>query len=148
MKKTLVLTVCAGLWLTVLAAGFALGGDAPAMPGSVILGSLEDEYEPVAFDHAMHTFIAESCGECHHSHVKKSELDCSGCHEIGAEQFRKSLASTFMACSMCHGDPDPENPGMPSLKVAYHKQCLGCHKDMGSVGESPKGCTEQCHARK
>ena len=147
--KLLVLTVCAGLSILVLAAGFASGGeDSPILPGAVVLDSLEDMYEPVQFDHQMHTYVADSCGVCHHTHMTKSEMDCGGCHDISAHQFKEAVSSSFLSCEMCHSDLDPENPGMPSLKVAYHKQCLGCHMDMGSVGESPEGCTQQCHARK
>lgn len=147
MKSKLFMTFLAFVVPAVLAAGVGLSSEME-LPGMVVLGSLEDKYEPVNFDHSMHTFIAESCSDCHHSHQRKQDLDCAGCHAIDNEQFKATVESGFLACSMCHLGPDSENPAMPSLKVAYHKQCFGCHRDMGNIGKSPEACSQQCHAGK
>lgn len=123
----------------------AMGQEAQASaPGLVILDAIDGPYGAVNFDHEMHTAMAEGCADCHHNHGSDNTR-CSGCHEIGAEQFKGSVHSGFMACNNCHGEIDADEPGMPSLKVALHTTCFGCHKEMGSLGKSPAGCTEQCH---
>ena len=59
----------------------------------------------------------------------------------------KSVSQRFIPCNGCHADADPDNPGMPGLKTAYHRQCFTCHRGMGNIGTDPKGCAELCHAK-
>jgi hypothetical protein len=92
-------------------------------PELSILNALEKIYEPVTFSHGMHTLVADDCATCHHH----------------------SEPGVTLACKECHGVPfDPKNLDMPGLKGAYHLQCMGCHREIGS---GPLGCTE-CHAKK
>ncbi len=123
----------------------AEGGNAPA---SVMLDALVDQYEPVNFNHEMHTYIADSCGKCHHVHDPERTRACNSCHALDADAFRGAVQNSFMACRTCHSGYDPDNPGMPALKVAYHKQCFGCHVGIAELGESPKSCAQMCHARR
>lgn len=92
-------------------------------PKTYTLNDLEKTYDPVTFSHGMHTDFADNCATCHHH----------------------SPAGETPACGECHGAPfDPENLAMPGLKGAYHRQCMGCHKEFDA---GPAGCTE-CHAKK
>jgi predicted CXXCH cytochrome family protein len=116
------------------------------MPGLTVLDSIEKMYGPVKFDHEIHTLMAGSCGECHHQHG--TDLGCKNCHSLDSSAFKKTVENSFLPCKSCHGEINSDMPGMPSLKVAYHAQCFGCHRGMGNVGLDPKGCTEQCHVRK
>jgi hypothetical protein len=145
MKKILIGLLGIGACIFLIASP---SGSAPKekMPGLVVLDSIEKAYGPVKFDHAMHTFIAGSCGECHHQHG--TDLTCKNCHSIDSSVFKKTVDSSFLPCNTCHGEFNSDMPGMPGLKVAYHAQCFKCHKGMGNVGIDPKGCTEQCHVRK
>jgi len=120
------------------------GGPENRGPGVVVLDNVEGSLGPVTFDHGTHTFMAESCAVCHHNHGSDNSR-CSGCHDIGVEEFRRTAKESFLGCSNCHGSIDPDNPAMPSLKVALHTKCLACHRGMGNIGRSPSGCTEQCH---
>jgi hypothetical protein len=129
--------------ISVITALPCIGGNAP---GTVVLDSLVELYGPVTFDHSMHTQIAESCVVCHHQHPVSDTAACTQCHSIDSKQYRDSVVSTFLSCSSCHDEPDTLNPDMPGLKVAYHRTCMECHRGMGNIGKSPKGCTEQCHA--
>ena len=124
-------------------AGLA-SGQGPSGPGVVVMDDIEGSMGAVTFDHEAHTFMAEGCASCHHNHGSDNGR-CAGCHEIGAELFKSSVRDSFMACGNCHGGIDPDFPEMPSLKVALHNTCLSCHRGMGNIGRSPKGCTEQCH---
>jgi hypothetical protein len=133
----------AGLKMTIADASSESG-----LPGMRTLGSISDQYTPVKFDHPKHVMIAGSCAACHHQHQDSKKLNCKDCHAIAPAVFKNSVKSNFLACSACHGAPDPSNPSVPGLKVAYHKQCFSCHRGMGSIGADPKGCTEICHAKK
>lgn len=117
-------------------------------PGVVTLDSISDMYEAVRFDHETHTAIAGNCGACHHEHGNSGSLPCKECHNVSPDIFKKSVINNFTACKNCHVDADPENPAIPSLKVAYHKACFQCHRGMSDVGIDPKGCAEMCHAKK
>ena len=128
-----------------VAASHSAGED---LPGTVVLDTLVNYYEPVTFDHSMHTQIAETCMVCHHQHPISDTSACTQCHSIDSKEFRDSVVSTFLSCKSCHGELDKTNPGMPGLKVAYHSTCMECHRGMGNIGKIPTGCVEQCHARK
>ena len=43
-------------------------------------------------------------------------------------------------CASCHGDDNAAISDRPSLKVAYHRQCVSCHQRL----ELKVGCTD-CH---
>ncbi len=146
-KIVLILTVSAALLLVV--AAYPTGASDVSGPGTVVLDSLVDLYGPVTFNHSMHAaYFASSCGDCHHQHGGYESQPCKGCHSLDAADFKKTVVQSFLSCQSCHGETNPSAPGMPGLKVAYHKQCFECHRGMGNVGKSPAGCTEQCHARR
>jgi len=137
------LLMSAGLKMTIANASSESG-----LPGVRTLGSISDQYAPVKFDHPKHVMIAGNCATCHHQHQDSKKLDCMNCHAIAPSVFKNSVKNNFVACSACHGAPDPSNPSVPGLKVAYHKQCFSCHRGMGNIGADPKGCAEMCHAKK
>ncbi|MBM4372816.1 MAG: cytochrome c3 family protein, partial [Deltaproteobacteria bacterium] len=62
--------------------------------------------------------------------------DCETCHH------HASSVEHTPPCRECHGlsSDDLDRPG---LKGAYHRQCMNCHREMGS---GPMGC-EDCHAK-
>lgn len=150
-KPLLGFSLLPALFLLLLIQGPAVAGPVAGqgcnVPDKVKLDSLQDKYGPVLFDHTKHTQIAEGCFSCHHEHPNVKELNCSNCHKLDADVFKKSVTNCFMACKNCHTGYDPKNPGQPGLKVAYHKQCFKCHAGMGDVGTDPKGCTTLCHTK-
>ncbi len=87
-------------------------------PEVSILGHIAERYEPSTFSHKKHINYAPSCFTCHH---RQTEVDkappCRACHTLTSKV-----------------------PGQPGLKVAYHQQCMICHKEKGG----PMGCTD-CH---
>ena len=93
------------------------------IPDALIISHLEKKYESVMFNHNLHTEMTDDCSDCHHH----------------------SESGDTPSCTECHGAPfNPDNLNLPGLKGAYHLQCMGCHKDLGS---GPIGCNE-CHAKK
>lgn len=153
-KTALALVICL---LAVLAATLQAGAESTAgqpagstkgkMPGKLLLGSIAAQYRPVEFDHAKHVGMTGSCAECHHQHDGGRDLSCSGCHRIDTAAFRKNVdLARIRPCGECHpASYNPEKPGRPTLKAAYHRACIRCHREVGSVGKDPKGCLELCH---
>jgi hypothetical protein len=89
-------------------------------PESFVIARLTRKYMPVTFPHATHTKMIERCDYCHHH---------------GPEKERPT-------CAACHGAPlDFTKLTRPRLLSAYHRMCMGCHKNMG-IG--PVTCTK-CH---
>lgn len=121
-------------------------------PDTASLESLTDLFEAVSFNHAMHVdVVANDCAVCHHhtTGTKVTDERCARCH-------KNSGAANSAACRDCHSaNPfSAENlqkngdssllfhTDKPGLKGAYHRKCLGCHKEMGA----PSEC-ENCHKR-
>lgn len=81
-------------------------------PEVVILDQLERLYEPVPFAHKLHASMADMSGGCtfchHYSEAAQKVPPCRECHEEN------------------RAAGDLRQPG---LKGAYHRQCIGCHRD-------------------
>ncbi len=81
-------------------------------PDIVIMDQLVNLYQPVPFAHKLHASMSDMSGGCsfchHYSEVDKDVPPCRECHEI----------------SPAVGDLQ-----QPGLKGAYHRQCIGCHRD-------------------
>ncbi len=147
MKRAIVLSIvtCCILALApVLAAGAGSGQT------KLVLNRIADEYGPVVFDHAKHEGEASGCNDCHHQHGTSAVQSCGECHRIDSAAFKRSAdVRKIRACRDCHpASVQSDAPGKPTLKAAYHRACFRCHKEIGSVGKDPKGCTETCHAAK
>jgi hypothetical protein len=123
-------------------------GEGRAMPDTIIIKYLVNQYGPVTFNHAMHAALADGCGKCHHQHNEKVNATCRECHALSAHAFKSSVTHGFGACSSCHSEASPEMPEMPGLKTAYHKKCFTCHTGIGELGSSPEGCVKTCHAKR
>jgi hypothetical protein len=80
-------------------------------PDSLLLDKLVDQYSAVHFNHKIHAQMSDmykGCETCHHF----------------------SPPGQIPPCSKCHGgETNPNNLGQPSLKGAYHRQCLCCHRE-------------------
>jgi hypothetical protein len=98
------------------------------IPETITLDSIAQVYGPVKFSHSQHADIAGDCVTCHHHSPKGSTPACGECHA---------------SIVVYHYDAAKKGPDI-GLKGAYHGQCMGCHKKMGS---GPMGCTD-CHAKK
>ncbi len=71
-----------------------------------------DYFGPVPFDHAGHAAWAEiagGCTDCHHyTPAGANHPECRTCHPLQVKR---------------------EDLSKPSLKGAYHRQCMGCHRE-------------------
>ncbi|NQU68469.1 MAG: cytochrome c3 family protein [Candidatus Marinimicrobia bacterium] len=81
-------------------------------PKIVIMDQLSDIYSSVVFQHELHAGMSEmsgGCDLCHHfSNPDELVPPCRECHKI---------------------KDNYTNIAMPSLKAAYHRQCLNCHRE-------------------
>ncbi len=89
-------------------------------PETYIIARLSRQYMPVKFPHSRHSEMLGNCDACHHY----------------------SPANQKPTCNACHGAPgDFSKLTKPRLVSAYHRMCIGCHRNMG-IG--PITCSE-CH---
>ena len=108
-------------------------------PETVVIDLLVDRYEASTLPHAkivnaLATGTAESV-LANAFHDGSATL-CSGCHHHTPIGVRPP------PCRSCHGATADATTDRPDLKVAYHRQCVGCHMDMKV---DKVGCTD-CHA--
>lgn len=110
-------------------------------PETVVIDLLVDRYEASNLPHAkivnaLATGTSESALAITF-HGGSATL-CSGCHHHTPVGVRPP------PCRSCHGEAAGATTDRPDLKVAYHRQCIGCHQRMGVAKQ---GCTD-CHASK
>lgn len=120
--RTTCLRLCSRKDVDRIAAAFATKHG----PRVVLLDDLEDRYLPVPFDHQGHADMSRmgrGCVLCHHYTPEGLEHPaCKTCHEVTS------------------GAGDITKPG---LKGAYHRQCMGCHREWS--GQTQCGA---CHHAK
>ena len=95
----------------------------------------------VLFDHKAHTAdsgYALSCEQCHHHPAgdKSAYRACGDCHRVPEEGLHIPRA-----CGDCHDPADLEGFEMKRAGEAFHKQCIGCHREAGA---GPEACAS-CH---
>lgn len=88
------------------------GHSASEGPDVSVIDEMVNLYGPVRFDHRHHAEMVgmgQGCGLCHHY----------------------SPEGKFPPCGECHGEEsrEPETMRKPGLKGAYHRQCMGCHRE-------------------
>lgn len=78
----------------------------------------------------------------HDGHNEKAGLaDCAACHHGGKNGVMdKSATSEGTPCAECHPARAVEK-GVTPLERAWHRQCIGCHRQ---TGKGPLACG-QCH---
>lgn len=112
------------------------------VPPVVMLDDLVALYQPVPFDHRSHAKMSEmwdGCETCHHRKpnpaTRPSDLPSTR---------TQSDAAKIPRCRECHRPAAQEaNLKMPSLKGAYHRQCLNCHREWTGANQ----CVV-CHAER
>ena len=93
-------------------------------PDVVTLNELENDYEPVIFEHRRHAQMSAMGNEC------------SNCHHY-------SEGGRITACKECHPAGAAETMQQPGLKGAYHRQCMGCHDTWSGASDC-----DMCHDKK
>lgn len=121
------------------------------MPVNPVLDSIQKIFSEVSFPHEEHIDYAEKCSVCHHQHGTDRRFEsprCGTCHSIPSEEFQGTLMTAGVApCRSCHPTVlTGEDLMVPSLKAAYHQQCLEtCHDEMSDIKGNPESCAHICH---
>jgi hypothetical protein len=105
-------------------------------PETVVIDLLVDRYEASTLPHAkivnaLATGTADSV-LANFFHDGSATL-CSGCHHHTPIGVRPP------PCRSCHAATADATNDRPGLKVAYHRQCVGCHMEMKV---DKVGCTD------
>jgi hypothetical protein len=92
---------------------------------------------PVPFEHEMHAEDYEvACDECHHIFKEGKNVWKEG--------------DPVQRCVACH-DPSKSEGDVKKLRLAFHKNCKGCHRKLKKEGISEdapyRKCTD-CHRKK
>ena len=109
-------------------------------PDEVVIEGLAKDYGAAKLPHrrivvALDAAVRESkLAERFHG---RTETLCAGCHH------RSPVGTRPAACGACHGEKGAAARDQPGLKVAYHRQCMGCHQQMNIDAQ---GCTS-CHEK-
>lgn len=111
-------------------------------PYKVVIDALADQYQPSNFTHRRHmSSLMERIKDnklAQAFHTQPETL-CSTCHH------NSPLSATPPKCGSCHSvNIDPAHPKRPTLKAAYHLQCMGCHTGMDVARPKNTDCTT-CH---
>jgi hypothetical protein len=118
-----------------------LPGTSDDFPESIVIDRMVEHYEASTLPHSkivskLDAAVRESplAGRFH---VASGTL-CAGCHH------HSPVGTRPPPCRSCHGETADAITDKPGLRVAYHRQCVGCHIEMGIPKQ---GCTD-CHAVK
>ncbi len=109
-------------------------------PENLSLGAMAKDYQAAKFPHGK--ILTSLDRLARHSKLANRfhggmGVFCSGCHHHSPVGRRPPK------CGSCHGDtPDPIQD-QPDLLGAYHRQCIGCHQQ---IGHPAQGC-EDCHPK-
>lgn len=114
-------------------------------PYRVSIGTLSKQYEPCLFNHRRHVaslsanIEQNSLAQAFHNGDKAT---CTACHH------RSPASATPPSCSSCHSEKvDPKTPDRPTLKAAYHLQCMDCHRAMNVARPANTDC-KTCHKKR
>ena len=121
MKKKVII----GLVVMFLFGPFVISHLQAAEPTKVTIEHIKKLFGPVVFDHKKH---AAKDG---------LKIDCITCHHEMKE------GKAVKGCQTCHGEAAKGK--VVSLKDAYHKVCMDCHKV--KKGKAPVKCAD-CHPKK
>lgn len=118
--------------------------DMDKIPEKVMISVLADEYKPSEFPHRKVVLaIAKRAekSELAKAFHKDQQALCMGCHHNSPRSMDPPK------CASCHGKTADAVGGKPSLKAAYHGQCIRCHQEMDVKDVAATDCIK-CHAKK
>ena len=95
----------------------------------------------------------------HKKHAEEYDAKCEDCHHVykdGKNVFKEG--DKVQKCMECHNEATikgekklPKDKQALNLKLAYHKNCQGCHRDLkkkdkAKYGKIPTTCIK-CHTK-
>lgn len=136
------LLLCAFAALLLFATPPLMAQEAQEPPDEVVInneGYRQDKKGPVTLSHANHVDLYEvSCEECHHYYI-----DEDGVWNDWAE------GEPINKCAACH-PATGSTEDAKSLLIAYHRNCIGCHREVVKEGiseDAPQRRCFDCHEK-
>ena len=118
----------------------SLPASSETFPETVTIDRLKNHYEATIMPHrkivAHLDALVREDGLATHFHGQLETL-CAGCHH------HSPVGERPPPCSSCHTEEIGGIIDKPTLRAAYHRQCVGCHQRMKIEEQS---CTA-CHAK-
>jgi len=74
----------------------------------------------------------------HKKHAEQYKINCTECHHAWKKEERQNPQK----CGECH--KEKQEGKAISTKLAYHKLCMGCHKELQKQSK-PAGPTTKCN---
>ncbi len=113
------------------------------LPTAITIDGISEKFEGNDFNHKRHyTSLLKRIGEDKLAatfHSGNEYALCATCHP------NSPPSATPPKCITCHSPKiDPNNPGRPALKAAYHLQCMTCH-DARQVPRPQNTSCVSCH---
>ena len=112
------------------------------VPALVVINALSDKFYPTRFSHGRHVgFLqkrikGDKIAAAFHA---EPATTCTACHH------HSPLSATPPKCASCHSIAlNQAYPARPTLKAAYHLQCMGCHTSMQTPRPKNTSCNT-CH---
>jgi hypothetical protein len=138
MKKIAFITAVAAV--TLIGASVGIKSAATAETGGLTTPDQEITItgkKPARFDHNKHLALGVTCGQCHHD----------GEHTPLTEEAILAMDNgNELQWASCH-NPEFANKKLNSVKLAFHGNCKGCHKQGVGDIKGPTKCTD-CHIKK
>ncbi len=94
----------------------------------------------------------------HKKHAEDYKIACTECHHVykdGKNVWKEG--DPVQKCEECHNDPTtkglkklPPEQQKRNLELAFHNNCVGCHKKLKKENKDTKAPTtcKQCHPKK
>ncbi len=94
----------------------------------------------------------------HKKHAEDYKIACAECHHVykdGKNVWKEG--DPVQKCEECHNDPTtkglkklPPEQQKKNLELAFHNNCVGCHKKLKKENKETKAPTtcKQCHPKK
>ncbi|RLA93484.1 MAG: hypothetical protein DRG83_20930 [Deltaproteobacteria bacterium] len=94
----------------------------------------------------------------HEKHAKEYKVSCTECHHVykdGKNVWKEGME--VKKCEACHNEPTVKGEKKLSpelqkknLKLAFHNNCIGCHKKLKKENPKTKAPTtcSKCHPKK
>lgn len=113
------------------------------LSGDMTIKTIEKDYMQAKFPHLRIvkklTEISNASKLAKQFHSDRKTI-CSSCHHKSPLEAKKEIPP----CSTCHSvNMESQKTDTPGLLGAYHRLCLGCHKEMGIKPINCTGCHEE-----
>jgi hypothetical protein len=136
--SNLLMVILAGLLFVIV--GTLTAAEKQSVPEEIVIENesyKSDKKGPVRFSHLDHSESYDvACTECHHD------------YQDGKNVWKEG--APIKKCFVCH-NPLKSEEKVKKLKLAFHRNCKNCHKDLAKKGiskDAPYKKCNDCHEKR